>query len=68
MRLGSALRRGTYLAPVAAADGLSADAEATASEIVGAIHALLDGLGSWVQDDAAVLALGMPAVTSRERP
>lgn len=43
-------------------------APASASEIVEAIHALLDSLGRGVQDDAAVLALGVPSLTSRERP
>jgi phosphoserine phosphatase RsbU/P len=32
----------------------------TAAGIVGAIHGLLNGLGSGVEDDAAVLALGIP--------
>ena len=32
----------------------------TASAIVDAIHALLDGLGSCVADDTVVLALGVP--------
>ena len=32
----------------------------TASAIVGAVQALLDGLGSGVEDDTAVLALGVP--------
>lgn len=32
----------------------------TASAIVNAVHQLLDGLGSGVQDDAAVLAMGVP--------
>ena len=36
----------------------------TALAIVDAIHALLDGLGSGIEDDAAVLALGVPVVTS----
>ena len=36
----------------------------TALAIVDAIHALLDGLGSGVGDDAAVLALRVPVVTS----
>ncbi len=35
-------------------------APATASEIVGAVNELLDGLGAGVQDDVAVLALGVP--------
>lgn len=35
-------------------------APGTASAIVEAVHALLDGLGSGVQDDVAVLALGVP--------
>lgn len=35
-------------------------APATASGIVEAVHALLDGLGSGVEDDVAVLALGVP--------
>ncbi len=43
-------------------------APASASEIVEAVHALLDSLGRGVQDDAAVLALGVPSLTSRERP
>ena len=43
-------------------------APATASEIVGAVHALLDGLGSGVQDDVAVLALGVPLRVSSEEP
>ena len=41
-------------------------APATASEIVGTVHALLDGLGSGVQDDVAVLALGVPPLNSSE--
>lgn len=35
-------------------------APATASAIVEAVHTLLDGLGSGVEDDVAVLALGVP--------
>ncbi len=35
-------------------------APATAAEIVDAVHALLDELGAGVQDDAAVLAFGVP--------
>lgn len=35
-------------------------APAAASAIVEAVHALLDGLGSGVEDDVAVLALGVP--------
>ncbi len=35
-------------------------APATAPAIVEAVHALLDGLGSGVEDDVAVLALGVP--------
>jgi len=38
-------------------------APATASAIVAAIHALLDSLGSGVEDDVAALALGVPPVT-----
>ncbi len=39
-------------------------APATASAIVAAIHALLDSLGSGVEDDVAALALGVPAARS----
>jgi phosphoserine phosphatase RsbU/P len=39
-----------------------AHAPTTASEIVAAIQSLLDNLGSGVEDDVAVLALGVPAV------
>jgi sigma-B regulation protein RsbU (phosphoserine phosphatase) len=39
-------------------------APATASAVVEAIHALVDSLGSGVEDDVAVLALGVPLVTS----
>jgi sigma-B regulation protein RsbU (phosphoserine phosphatase) len=39
-------------------------APATASAIAEAIHALLDSFGSGVEDDVAVLALGVPLVTS----
>ncbi|MGA8332003.1 MAG: SpoIIE family protein phosphatase, partial [Mycobacterium sp.] len=39
-----------------------AQAPTTASEIVAAIQSLLDDLGSGVEDDVAVLALGVPAV------
>jgi phosphoserine phosphatase RsbU/P len=35
-------------------------APATASAIVEAVHALLDGLGSGVEDDFAASALGVP--------
>ena len=38
----------------------SSHAPTTASGIVEAVHALLDGLGSGVQDDVAVLALACP--------
>jgi sigma-B regulation protein RsbU (phosphoserine phosphatase) len=37
-------------------------APTTASAIVDAVHTLLEGLGSGVQDDVAVLALGVPRV------
>jgi sigma-B regulation protein RsbU (phosphoserine phosphatase) len=40
----------------------TAHAPTTASAIVAAIQSLLDGFGSGVEDDAAVLALGVPAV------
>jgi phosphoserine phosphatase RsbU/P len=40
-------------------------APATASDIVAAVHGLLDGLGAGVEDDAAVLALGVPAATPK---
>jgi sigma-B regulation protein RsbU (phosphoserine phosphatase) len=43
-------------------------APATASAIVEAVHALLHGLGSGVEDDVAVLALGVPLLRSGERP
>jgi sigma-B regulation protein RsbU (phosphoserine phosphatase) len=33
----------------------------TASTIVGAVQGLLDGLGPGVEDDTAVLALGVPS-------
>ncbi len=39
-------------------------APATASAIVEGIHALLDSLGSGVEDDVAALALGVPSATS----
>ncbi|MGO9929593.1 MAG: alpha/beta fold hydrolase [Mycobacterium sp.] len=41
-------------------------APAMASAIVEAVQALLEGLGSGVQDDVAVLALGVPSATERE--
>jgi sigma-B regulation protein RsbU (phosphoserine phosphatase) len=41
-------------------------APTTASGIVRAVHALLDGLGTGVQDDVAVLALGVPLAASHE--
>jgi sigma-B regulation protein RsbU (phosphoserine phosphatase) len=37
-----------------------ANSPTTASAIVEAVHRLLDGLGSGVEDDAAVLAMGVP--------
>jgi sigma-B regulation protein RsbU (phosphoserine phosphatase) len=37
-------------------------APTTASAIIAAIQSPLDGVGSGVEDDAAVLALGVPAV------
>ncbi|MGA9493224.1 MAG: SpoIIE family protein phosphatase [Mycobacterium sp.] len=40
----------------------AAHAPTTASEIVVAIQSLLEGFGSGVEDDVAVLALGVPAV------
>jgi sigma-B regulation protein RsbU (phosphoserine phosphatase) len=40
----------------------AAHAPTTASAIVAAIQSLLDGFGAGVEDDAAVLALGVPAV------
>jgi sigma-B regulation protein RsbU (phosphoserine phosphatase) len=42
----------------------AAHAPITASAIVTEIQSLLDGFGSGVEDDAAVLALGVPSVTS----
>jgi phosphoserine phosphatase RsbU/P len=41
-------------------------APAMASAIVEAVQASLEGLGSGVQDDVAVLALGVPSATERE--
>jgi sigma-B regulation protein RsbU (phosphoserine phosphatase) len=43
----------------------AAHAPTTASAIVAAIQSLLDGFGSGVEDDAAVLALGVPACGRR---
>lgn len=40
-------------------------APATAAGIVEAVHTLLDGLGSGVQDDVALLALGVPVTAGR---
>ena len=42
----------------------AAHSPTTASAIVAAIQSLLDGLGAGVEDDAAVLALGVPSVHS----
>jgi hypothetical protein len=39
-------------------------APATPSAVIEAIHALLDSLGSGVEDDVAVSALAVPSVTS----
>ncbi len=43
----------------------AAQSPTTASAIVTAIQSLLDGLGSGVEDDVAVLALGVPPTTLR---
>jgi sigma-B regulation protein RsbU (phosphoserine phosphatase) len=40
---------------------------ATASAFIDAVRALLDGLGSGVEDDVAVLALGVPLLRRNER-
>ena len=43
-------------------------APTTASAIVDAVHHLLEGLGAGVQDDAAVLAMGVPRRLRRALP
>jgi phosphoserine phosphatase RsbU/P len=43
-------------------------APATASDIVEAVHLLLEGLGAGVQDDVALLAFGVQSGTSEAQP
>jgi phosphoserine phosphatase RsbU/P len=59
-RIGSSGERYDYHG--ALLEFAAAQARATASEIVGRIQSLLDSFGSGVEDDVAVLALGVPAV------
>jgi phosphoserine phosphatase RsbU/P len=59
-RIGSDSERYDYGG--ALLDFAAAHAPTTASAIVAAIQSLLDSLGAGVEDDAAVLALGVPSV------
>ena len=59
-RVGSGAERYDYHG--ALLEFAATHAPTTASEIVTAIQSLLDSLGSGVEDDVAVLALGVPAV------
>lgn len=64
-RVGSGAERYDYHG--ALLEFAAAHAPATASEIVAAIQSLLASLGPGVEDDVAVLALGVPAVTRSTR-
>jgi len=61
-RIGSGTERYDY--DGALLDFAAEHAPTTASAIVAAIQSLLDGFGSGLEDDVAVLALGVPAPTS----
>ncbi|MDT7733299.1 MAG: phosphoserine phosphatase RsbU/P [Mycobacterium sp.] len=63
-RIGSGTERYDY--DGALLDFAAEHAPATASAIVAAIQSLLDGFGSGLEDDVAVLALGVPAPTSQD--
>ena len=65
-RVGSGTERYDY--DGALLDFAAEHAPATASAIVAAIQSLLDGFGSGLEDDVAVLALGVPAPISRDAP
>jgi phosphoserine phosphatase RsbU/P len=65
-RVGSGTDRYDY--DGALLDFAAEHAPATASAIVAAIQSLLDGFGSGLEDDVAVLALGVPAPAARDAP